>query len=163
MPSVGMPRSKMAGSHWGAPGSYTLAGPPEKIKPRGRSSATRAADRSWRTIWQKTFCSRTRRAISWPYWAPKSKIKMRSFSGNGIMLLDGILGWCFFIGTKGEQLLQDCFVMNLAVAPITFDLHFVVEHELDLPVFSRGLSDDHDGIVAGMLHRVGDSRFVQAL
>ena len=32
----------------------------------------------WRTIWQKTFCSRTRRAMSWPYCEPKSKIRMRS-------------------------------------------------------------------------------------
>src|SRR5215831_18657097 len=85
MPRIGIPSSKIAGSHWGAPGAYTLAGPPEKIKPRGFISATRAAGRSWRTSWQKTFCSRTRRAISWPYWAPKSRISTRSLAGSGVM------------------------------------------------------------------------------
>ena len=33
---------------------------------------------SWRTIWQKTFCSRTRRAMSWAYCEPKSKTSTRS-------------------------------------------------------------------------------------
>ena len=36
-----MPRSKIAGSHFGAFGSYTLAGPPERMIPFGFSSATR--------------------------------------------------------------------------------------------------------------------------
>jgi hypothetical protein len=34
------------------------------MMPRGASSTMRAAGKSWRTIWQKTFCSRTRRAMS---------------------------------------------------------------------------------------------------
>src|SRR5947209_5941267 len=37
--------------------------------------------RSWRTNWQKTFRSRTRRAMSWPYCAPKSNTRTRSLSG----------------------------------------------------------------------------------
>src|SRR3954471_22438519 len=49
--------------------------------PFGRSSATRAARRSWRTTWQKTLSSRTRRAISWAYCEPKSKTRTRSLSG----------------------------------------------------------------------------------
>ncbi len=36
-----MPRSKIAGSHCGAPSAYTLAGPPERIRPFGASSRTR--------------------------------------------------------------------------------------------------------------------------
>ena len=39
-----------------------------------------------RTIWQKTFCSRTRRAMSWPYCDPKSKMRTRSLSGRLNML-----------------------------------------------------------------------------
>src|SRR5262245_10330433 len=46
--------------------------------PLGSSSATRVAGRSWRTIWQKTFSSRTRRAMSWAYCEPKSKIRTSS-------------------------------------------------------------------------------------
>src|SRR5215831_4605752 len=99
MPRIGIPSSKIAGSHWGAPGAYTLAGPPEKIKPRGFISATRAAGKSWRTSWQKTFCSRTRRAMSWPYCAPKSKTRMRSVSG-----VTFILGIC---GPRGEHVPED--------------------------------------------------------
>ena len=53
--------------------------------PLGFSSATRSADRSWRTIWQKTFCSRTRRAMSWAYCEPKSKIRTRSVSDMVVM------------------------------------------------------------------------------
>src|SRR5437588_3263962 len=51
------------------------------MMPLGFSSRTRSAVRLLRTIWQKTFSSRTRRAISWPYCEPKSRIKMRSLSG----------------------------------------------------------------------------------
>src|SRR5262249_31245142 len=65
--------------------SYTLAGPPEKMRPRGLNSATRAAVKSCRTSCPKTFCSRTRRAISWPYCAPKSKINTRSLSSNCVI------------------------------------------------------------------------------
>ena len=31
-----MPRSKTAGSHFGAPGSETLFGPPDRMMPTGR-------------------------------------------------------------------------------------------------------------------------------
>ena len=36
-----MPRSKIAGSHCGAPSAYTLAGPPERMSALGASSRTR--------------------------------------------------------------------------------------------------------------------------
>ena len=39
---------------------------------RGRRSATSAAVMRWGTISEYTASSRTRRAISWAYWAPKS-------------------------------------------------------------------------------------------
>ena len=40
------------GSHFGAPGSYTLAGPPDRISPLGASSRIRSAVMSCRTISQ---------------------------------------------------------------------------------------------------------------
>src|SRR5436305_14437857 len=78
MPSTGTFRSNTFGSHFGAFGSYTLDGPPEKMMPFGFNSLTRSAGMSWRTTWQKTFSSRTRRAMSCPNWAPKSKIRTSS-------------------------------------------------------------------------------------
>src|SRR5437764_11250119 len=90
----------------------------------------RAAGRSWRTSWQKTFCSRTRRAMSWAYWAPKSRTRMRSLSGSGVMaggrLLVGELSRHVFlsgrgsfgaavgllVGEPGEQVVQRGFVLH---------------------------------------------------
>src|SRR5439155_14571969 len=97
--------------------------------PRGLSSAMREAGSSWRTIWQKTFCSRTRRAMSCPYWAPKSKIRMRSFSGNGVMgsdcgygliLVYVLVGMRFFLRPQGEQFLKHRFVVDFSIAAIAF-------------------------------------------
>src|SRR5207248_10254984 len=68
------------------------------MMPLGFRAWIRAADRSWRTIWQKTFWSRTRRAMSWPYCEPKSKIRMRSRSGSGVMAGRGL-----FVGILCEQ------------------------------------------------------------
>src|SRR5207237_4560067 len=48
MPSTGLPGPKSAGSHWGAPSEYTLAGPPERMMPFGANSRTRAAEISCR-------------------------------------------------------------------------------------------------------------------
>src|SRR5689334_17725811 len=46
--------------------------------PLGRKARSRSAERSGRWISQYTFSSRTRRAISWVYWLPKSRIRIRS-------------------------------------------------------------------------------------
>ena len=73
MPRIGTPSEKIAGSQWGAPGSYTLFGPPERIKASGSSSRTRSAVMSCRTIRANACRSRTRRAMSCTYWAPKSR------------------------------------------------------------------------------------------
>src|SRR5947208_16777558 len=124
MPSTGTPRSKIFGSHSGAFLSYTLAGPPERMMPRGCNSRTRSAARSWRTIWQKTFCSRTRRAISWPYCEPKSKIRTRSLSGSGVMGVPCRSRSLFRVGgVLGEQFLKRGFVGHFAAAPESLDLH----------------------------------------
>src|SRR5205814_8179319 len=103
------------------------------MRPRGRSSATRGADRSWRTIWQKTFCSRTRRAMSWPYCAPKSKTRTSSLSGGDTILLLWFEGCRFRPCPQGEQLFKDRFVVDVAVAPIALDIDVAVREELDLP------------------------------
>jgi hypothetical protein len=43
MPNTGTPRSKIAGSSSGEPGSYTLDGPPDSTMPTGDLAATSAA------------------------------------------------------------------------------------------------------------------------
>src|SRR5437870_7630718 len=101
------------------------------MMPHGSSSWTRSAARSWRTIWQKTFCSRTRRAISWPYCEPKSKTWTRSVSGSGVMLLNRFRG--FRLGPRGEQLFEHRVVVNLPVAAEPLDVHGAVFEEIDLP------------------------------
>src|SRR5713101_4877992 len=101
------------------------------MRPRGFSSATRAAGRSWRTIWQKTFCSRTRRAISWPYCAPKSRIRIRSLSGC-------LMAGCrLLVGELGNQLLQDRFVVNVAVTDEAFHVHGAILEKINLPILAR--------------------------
>src|SRR5206468_2952826 len=73
MPSTGNPSSKTFGSAAGASASYTDEGPPERMIPTGeylRISSILALQ--GRTA-EKTFCSRTRRAISCEYCAPKSR------------------------------------------------------------------------------------------
>src|SRR5207245_9305694 len=97
------------------------------MRPRGRSSATRAAGRSWRTSWQKTFCSRTRRAMSWPYCAPKSKTRTSSLSGNDVMFVFHCVG--FGLGPQGEQFLEHRLVVDPPVAAEPLDVHTAVGEE----------------------------------
>src|SRR3990172_355091 len=76
MPSTGTPICNMAGSECGAPSSNTELGQPERMIPLGfilRNSSTGVL-KGTRTLW--TWCSRTRRAISCEYCAPKSKMTM---------------------------------------------------------------------------------------
>src|SRR5438445_9173023 len=78
MPSTGRPPSSRSGSTCGAPGSYTDAGPPERITPftfRSARSARRVA--CGRTS-QYTRHSRTRRAMSWAYCEPRSSTAISS-------------------------------------------------------------------------------------
>src|SRR5437762_6415295 len=76
MPRTGNSPEITPGSTLGAPSSYTLAGPPERMTPitfRARSSA---GVTSCGRISQYTRDSRTRRAMSWVYCEPKSRIAM---------------------------------------------------------------------------------------
>ena len=62
----------MAGSTRGASSALTEAGPPDRMMAEGAISRTSSAVMSHGTISEYTFKSRTRRAISCPYCAPKS-------------------------------------------------------------------------------------------
>src|SRR5205823_14807523 len=103
------------------------------MRPRGASARTRSTDTSWRAIWQKTFCSRTRRAMSWPYCEPKSKISTRSLSGNGVMLVHGLGGWGCGIHILAEQFLQHGTILNGPVAHEALHVDVPVLQEIDLP------------------------------
>src|SRR5205809_3081001 len=72
MPSTGTPSSSSPRLSAGAPSSYTDAGPPDRISPAGRRPSTSASGASNGTISEYTWHSRTRRAMSWAYCAPKS-------------------------------------------------------------------------------------------
>src|SRR6187200_3191288 len=105
MPRIGTPRSYTAGSRTGAPSTCTLFGPPLRINPAGRRAATPVAVMVDGTISEYTESSRTRRAMSWAYWAPKSttrtacwwlgadtaSVKVRIVVGGGRNHLDAIV------------------------------------------------------------------------
>src|SRR5207302_3661567 len=79
MPRIGRPRSHAPLSGCGAPASYTDAGPPLKMRPRGLRAAISAAAIVPGTSSQYTPDSRTRRAISWLYCDPKSRMRTASW------------------------------------------------------------------------------------
>src|SRR3954453_1828253 len=73
MPSTGMPSSSSSARRRGAPSAYTEAGPPERISPRGARRLISSTSTVCGSSSLKTPHSRTRRAISWEYWPPKSR------------------------------------------------------------------------------------------
>src|SRR4051794_16232305 len=81
MPSVGIPSSRTSVCICGAPSAYTDAGPPERISASGLRARTSRAVMRWLTISEYTRASRTRRAISWLYWPPKSSTSTGRSSG----------------------------------------------------------------------------------
>src|SRR5438552_4143778 len=104
------------------------------MMPRGSSARTRSTDTSCRAIWQKTFCSRTRRAMSWPYCEPKSRIRMRSVAGKGVISFDpsGMLILPYttlflLVRELGPQLGQGSLVIDVAITnkALNFDLNLV--------------------------------------
>src|SRR6201993_2162018 len=83
MPSTGTFEVKMAGSAEGARASVTAAGPPDRMMPRGSNFSILAWSTDWKGwISQYTPASRTRRAINWVTWEPKSTISKRSAMGG---------------------------------------------------------------------------------
>src|SRR6185437_7048367 len=68
-----MPRPKTRELATGASLSYTEDGPPERMIPAGEYFRISSIFAVQGRTTEKTFCSRTRRAISCEYCAPKSK------------------------------------------------------------------------------------------
>src|SRR5947209_1479541 len=73
MPSTGTSSRSSSGRSGGAPASYTEAGPPDRITPRGLRRSTSPSSTSCGSSSENTPHSRTLRAISWEYWPPKSR------------------------------------------------------------------------------------------
>src|SRR5882672_439721 len=84
MPSTGTPALSASGSTCGAPGSYTLAGPPLRISPTGARFFSSDQGVVPDTSSQYTFASRTRRAISWLNCEPKSRTRIVCTFKGGI-------------------------------------------------------------------------------
>src|SRR5580698_110044 len=107
----------------------TDSGPPERITPRGANARTAASDMSQGWISQYTPLSRTRRAMSWVYCAPKSRIRIRCAWMSG----DAVIG----------RFLGDGHIVHMAFA------HTGVG---DAHEFGPG-AHDLDGAAAGVAHR----------
>src|SRR5260370_41946201 len=72
MPRTGIPAPSSPSGAGGAPSAYTDAGPPDRMIALGPRARICAAGMLAGTICECTWHSRTRRAISCAYWAPKS-------------------------------------------------------------------------------------------
>src|SRR4029450_9531547 len=81
-----MPSSSRRGSRAGAPGSYTDRGPPDRIRALASWARTVSGSTSQGTTSEKTWHSRTRRAMSWAYSAPKSSTRTVSCPGAGVVM-----------------------------------------------------------------------------
>src|SRR6266540_5595393 len=86
MPRTGTRRVNRWGSTAGAPDSYTEAGPPDRITPAGRRASSSPTGVSNGTISEYTWHSRTRRAMSCAYCAPKSTTRTGRGSAMGALL-----------------------------------------------------------------------------
>src|SRR5437588_678325 len=87
MPSTGTPASYSATSIDGAPSTCTDAGPPERMIPFGRRASISSKGIVRGTISENTCASRTRRAISCAYCAPKSTTRTVSNWGASMRRL----------------------------------------------------------------------------
>src|SRR5579884_2152099 len=97
----------MDGSECGAPSSNTELGPPERMMPSGSIRFSASGVTSNRTIELRTWCSRTRRAISCVYCPPKSRITMPRLDSIGRRSLNVFSrGYCkhFWDRSKSEGL-----------------------------------------------------------
>ena len=84
MPSSGRPVFSTAGSALGAAASYTLDGPPESTMPFGSSASTSLNGAVHGSTTENTLNSRMRRAISWVYCEPKSRITIVEVSTSTV-------------------------------------------------------------------------------
>src|SRR3954467_13809322 len=92
MPSTGTPSSNTALGARAVDSSYADMWLPERMTPAGPYSRTKPSLTSQGWISQYTFASRTRRAMSWVYWAPKSRMRIR---------------WCDLLDSVISRLLHD--------------------------------------------------------
>src|SRR5215213_9933154 len=109
MPSTGTPRSKTAFGARSVESSYADMWLPERTTPAGLYSRTNASLTSQGWISQYTFASRTRRAMSCVYWAPKSRIRTFCRVSAGFSaptLLDPVI----------RRLLDDLDIMHVRFA-----------------------------------------------
>lgn len=90
MPNTGTPCANSAGSTVGAPGAYTDCGPPDSTIAAGRFAMICSTVAVCGMISEKTRASRTRRAISCAYWAPKSMTMTRSWESTIMRLSLGL-------------------------------------------------------------------------
>src|SRR6185503_14466657 len=86
MPSTGTPSSKTACGARAVSSSVTEAWLPERITPRGLNDRTKSASTSWGWSSQYTPDSRTRRAISWVTWEPKSRMRILSCGSLDVVI-----------------------------------------------------------------------------
>ncbi len=83
MPSTGSPDSNTQSGVRGVPISVTLAGLPESMTARGLTRSSALSARLNGTISEYTPASRTRRAMSWVTWEPKSMMRTVSVMDSG--------------------------------------------------------------------------------
>src|SRR5881394_931253 len=83
MPKIGTPALYKVGSIDGAPSTCTDLGPPLRMMPAGLRASISSMGMAWGTISEYTCASRTRRAISWAYWAPKSTTRINAVPAVG--------------------------------------------------------------------------------
>jgi len=78
MPRIGTPASNTCCGARGEPASVVDSGPPDRMMPLAPKAAISAGSWSQAQISQYTPNSRMRRAMSWVYCAPKSRIRILS-------------------------------------------------------------------------------------
>src|SRR5438132_3284452 len=83
MPSTGTPSSNTVCGARAVSSSVTEAWLPDRITPRGLNDLTKSASTSCGCSSQYTPLSRTRRAISWVTWEPKSRMRILSKAAAG--------------------------------------------------------------------------------
>src|SRR5579859_2407678 len=93
MPRMGKPESNTSCGALGAPGSVVDSGPPERMMPLAPNAAISAGSWSHAQISQYTPISRTRRAISCVYCAPKSRMRILSLWMSVTVRLRCAAGW----------------------------------------------------------------------
>src|SRR2546430_4922232 len=128
MPSTGTPASYSATSIDGASSTCTDAGPPERMIPFGRRASISSKGIVRGTISEYTCASRTRRAISCAYCAPKSTTRTVSNWGASM--------WC----------LAAHAAVRAALEALALGLQGGSHHDL-------GLLELLDRLVAGGRHR----------